>query len=83
MSDAPVFAEISGLTFEAAVAELEGIVSKLERGDVALDQSIAIYERGELLKKHCETLLNAAENRIEKIRLDRAGKAAGVEKLDG
>eukprot|EP01038_Epipyxis_sp_PR26KG_P020118 gene20118-28479_t len=74
--------EISGLTFEAAVAELEAIVSKLERGDVALDQSIAIYERGELLKKHCETLLNAAENRIEKIRLDRAGKAAGVEKLD-
>ncbi len=58
-------------------------MSRLERGDVALDQSIAIYERGEALKKHCETLLSAAEARIEKIRLDRAGKPQGVEPLDG
>jgi exodeoxyribonuclease VII small subunit len=49
---------------------------------VALDQSIEIYERGEALKKHCETLLNAAEARIEKIRLDRNGKPAGAEPLD-
>ena len=75
-------AEVAGLTFEQAVAELETIVQRLERGDVALDQSIAIYERGEALKKHCETLLNAAEARIEKIRLDRNGKAAGTEPLD-
>ncbi len=74
--------DLSALSFETAVAELESIVAKLERGEVALDQSIAMYERGEALKKHCETLLGAAENRIEKIRLDRAGKAAGVEKLD-
>lgn len=82
MSDA-VTADLSGYSFEKAVAELESIVARLERGDVALDESIAIYERGELLKKHCETLLSAAENRIEKIRLDRAGKPTGTEPLDG
>ncbi|MGL4197908.1 MAG: exodeoxyribonuclease VII small subunit [Allorhizobium sp.] len=83
MSDATVPADLTGYSFEKAVAELESIVARLERGDVALDESIAIYERGELLKKHCEQLLSAAENRIEKIRLDRAGKPTGVEPLDG
>ena len=75
--------DVSALSFEQAVEELEKIVAALERGDVALDRSIEIYERGEALKKHCETLLSAAENRIEKIRLDRAGKPQGVEPLDG
>ena len=75
--------DVSALSFEQAVEELEKIVAALERGDVPLDRSIEIYERGEALKKHCETLLNAAENRIEKIRLDRAGKPQGVEPLDG
>ncbi|KQV34185.1 exodeoxyribonuclease VII small subunit [Rhizobium sp. Root73] len=75
--------DVSTLSFEKAVEELEAIVSALERGDVALDKSIEIYERGEALKKHCEALLGAAENRIEKIRLDRAGKPQGVEPLDG
>jgi exodeoxyribonuclease VII small subunit len=74
--------DVSALTFEQAVAELEGIVASLERGDVALDKSIEIYERGEALKKHCETLLSAAEARIEKIRLDRNGKPTGTEPLD-
>ncbi|EDQ32124.1 exodeoxyribonuclease VII, small subunit [Hoeflea phototrophica DFL-43] len=74
--------EISAMSFEAAVAELEGIVEQLERGDVALDKSIEIYERGEALKAHCEKLLSAAEKRIEKIRLDRQGQAAGTEPLD-
>lgn len=83
MSESTPLVEVSSYTFEKAVAELESIVQRLERGDVALDESIAIYERGEALKKHCETLLNAAENRIEKIRLDRAGKPQGVEALDG
>jgi len=75
--------DVSALSFEQAVEELEKIVAALERGDVPLDRSIEIYERGEALKKHCETLLSAAENRIEKIRLDRAGKVQGVEPLDG
>jgi exodeoxyribonuclease VII small subunit len=82
MTGAPERAEVSSLSFEQAVAELEQIVTRLERGDVALDQSIEIYERGEALKKHCEALLNAAEARIEKIRLDRNGKPAGTEPLD-
>ena len=75
--------DVSALSFEQAVEELEKIVAALERGDVPLDRSIEIYERGEALKKHCETLLSAAENRIEKIRLDRAGKPQGTEPLDG
>ncbi|WP_085025041.1 exodeoxyribonuclease VII small subunit [Ensifer aridi] len=74
--------DVTALSFEQAVEELERIVSALERGDVALDKSIEIYERGEALKKHCETLLKAAEDRIEKIRLDRAGRSQGVEPLD-
>ena len=74
--------DIAQMTFEQAVEQLERIVDHLERGDVPLDKSIEIYERGEALKKHCEKLLNAAENRIEKIRLDRNGKPQGVEPLD-
>jgi exodeoxyribonuclease VII small subunit len=74
--------DISAMSFEAAVAQLEGIVEQLERGDVALDKSIEIYERGEALKAHCEKLLSAAEKRIEKIRLDRQGQPAGTEPLD-
>ena len=74
--------DISAMSFEAAVAELERIVEQLERGDVALDKSIEIYERGEALKAHCEKLLSAAEKRIEKIRLDRQGLPAGTEPLD-
>lgn len=74
--------DVRSLSFEQAVGELETIVASLERGDVALDKSIEIYERGEALKKHCEALLNAAESRIEKIRMDRSGKAVGTEPLD-
>lgn len=74
--------DVTGLTFERAVEELETIVARLERGDVALEESIAIYARGEALKKHCEALLNAAEARVEKIRLDREGRPAGTEPLD-
>ncbi len=74
--------DIQTLTFEDALKELERIVGDLERGDVPLDRSIEIYERGEALKKHCERLLKAAEDRIEKIRLDREGKPVGTEPLD-
>jgi exodeoxyribonuclease VII small subunit len=70
------------MTFEAALAELEGIVSRLERGDVALAESVAIYERGEALKNRCAHLLKEAEARVEKIRLSPGGKPAGIEPLD-
>ncbi len=73
---------IKEMSFEAALKELEGIVSALERGDVELEQSIKIYERGEALKNHCSTLLAAAESKIEKIRLSREGQPVGVEPLD-
>ena len=73
---------IKELSFEAALAELEKIVGALERGDVELEQSIKIYERGEALKNHCAALLGAAESKIEKIRLSREGQAVGVEPLD-
>jgi exodeoxyribonuclease VII small subunit len=75
-------ATIKELSFEAALAELEKIVGALERGDVELEQSIKIYERGEALKNHCAALLGAAESKIEKIRLSREGQAVGVEPLD-
>ena len=73
---------ISDLPFEVAMKELEAIVDKLERGQVALEESIAIYERGEALKAHCDRLLKSAETRIEKITLSRDGKPTGTTPLD-
>ena len=70
------------LTFEAAMKELESIVSELEKGNVDLDKSIALYERGEFLKKHCDGLLKSAEARIDKIVQGADGAAMGVVSLD-
>lgn len=61
--------EIEKLSFESAMAQLEQIISQLEAGNVELAQSITIYERGELLKKHCNNLLNQAALKIEKIKV--------------
>ena len=74
--------DVAKLTFEKALAELEQIVQKLERGDVALEESVTIYERGEALKRRCEELLRLAEARVEKITLDAAGRPTGTEPLD-
>jgi exodeoxyribonuclease VII small subunit len=63
----PDAAPVDKLSFEAALKELEGIVSRLEQGDVDLDDSIALYERGQALKAHCEAKLKAAEGRLEKV----------------
>ena len=60
-------ADIDGLTFEQALAELERIVAQLESGQAPLEQSIELYERGARLKAHCETRLEAARLRVEKI----------------
>lgn len=73
---------IAALPFEKAMAELEAIVGQLEKGSVPLEESIAIYERGEALKGRCETLLRAAEMRIEKITLNADGQPTGLEPLD-
>lgn len=74
--------DVKAMSFEQALAELETIVSKLENGQAPLQESIAIYERGEALKAHCETLLKTAEARIEKITLSRDGAAEGTVPLD-
>jgi exodeoxyribonuclease VII small subunit len=58
---------VSVLTFEAALKELEGIVARLEQGQVDLEDSIALYERGQVLKAHCENRLKSAESRLEKL----------------
>ena len=82
MADSPATADdFKLMSFEAALRELEGIVGKLESGQAPLAESIAIYERGEALKAHCEALLKAAEMRIEKITL-RNGQPTGTEPLD-
>ncbi|HEY0919899.1 exodeoxyribonuclease VII small subunit [Devosia sp.] len=75
--------DVKAMSFETALAELERIVAALEGGKAPLAESIAIYERGEALKRQCETLLKAAEARIEKITLSRDGRAVGTEPLDG
>ena len=66
----------------SAAQQAEEIVGKLEGGKAPLAESIAIYERGEALKAHCENLLRTAEARIEKITLSRDGRATGTEPLD-
>ena len=75
MSEAP---EIAALTFEQALAELEQIVARLESGQAPLEDSIRMYERGAALKAHCETRLEAARLRVEKIVVGQGG-AAGAE----
>ena len=74
--------DIKKMSFETAIAELEGIVKRLEEGKVPLEESVAIYERGEVLKKRCEELLKQAEARVEKITLDASGKPTGTAPLD-
>ena len=74
--------DIADMPFEAALAELEAIVDQLEKGAVALDESIKLYERGEALKQRCDELLKNAEMRIEKITLSANGAIKGVVPLD-
>ena len=74
--------DVAAMPFEKALAELEQIVSKLESGNVPLEDSIKIYERGEALKKRCDALLKDAEARVEQIALDARGKPTGTTPLD-
>lgn len=74
--------DVKTLPFERAIEELESIVKRLEEGKVPLEESVAIYERGEILKARCEDLLRQAEARVEKITLDASGKPTGAEPLD-
>jgi exodeoxyribonuclease VII small subunit len=74
--------DVKKMPFERAIDELESIVKRLEEGKVPLEESVAIYERGEALKKRCEELLRQAEARVEKITLDAEGRPTGSEPLD-
>jgi exodeoxyribonuclease VII small subunit len=75
-------ADIKDLSFERALKELESIVNRLERGDVELEESIAIYERGEALKEHCDRLLKQAEAKVEKLTFSADSTPKGTEPLD-
>ncbi|MEG9861279.1 MAG: exodeoxyribonuclease VII small subunit [Parvularculales bacterium] len=77
----PLPDDIRALSFEDALKALEDIVDSMERGEVALEESITSYERGVLLKTHCETLLANARSRVEKITISSSG-APSVEALD-
>ncbi|MCL6284879.1 exodeoxyribonuclease VII small subunit [Ruegeria sp. 2012CJ41-6] len=79
MTDTPV----DQMSFEQAMKELEAVVSQLERGDVALDQSITLYERGALLKKRCEDELKRAEEKVAAITLDGDGTPTGTKPVEG
>ncbi|MEG3123543.1 exodeoxyribonuclease VII small subunit [Sphingomonas sp. GB1N7] len=70
---------VEDLSFEAALRELEQIVSRLESGDEPLDGAIALYERGDRLRLRCKERLDAAQARIEAIRTDAEGRAAGTQ----
>ena len=74
--------DVKQLSFERAIEELESIVRRLEEGEVPLEESVSIYERGEALKRRCEELLRQAEARVEKITTDASGEATGIEPLD-
>jgi exodeoxyribonuclease VII small subunit len=74
--------DVTKLSFERAIEELETIVKRLEDGKVPLEESIAIYERGEALKRRCEELLRQAEARVDKITTDANGQATGTAALD-
>jgi len=78
MSDKP----IDAMSFEEAMAALEAVVGQLERGDVLLEQSIALYERGAALKAHCADKLKDAEEKVELIRAQE-GRAIGTTSVEG
>ena len=78
MSEKPV----GKMSFEEAMKELEGVVSQLESGEVELEKSITLYQRGAALKAHCDAKLADAQARVQKIRLGEGGKPAGTEPFD-
>lgn len=79
MTDTP----ISEMSFEQAMKELESVVDKLEHGDVPLDESITLYERGAALKKRCEDELKRAEEKVATIKLDKDGNPIGTAPIEG
>jgi len=81
ISPAKTDTAIEELSFEGALKELEAIVARLEQGEVDLEDSIALYERGQALKAHCEAKLKSAEGRLEKIVLGAGGPQISAHEL--
>ena len=81
-ASAPAPGDIAALSFEDALRALEEVVRQLESGEVPLDDSITLYERGEALRGHCQARLDAAQARIERIVAGADGQAAGVQPFD-
>lgn len=79
MTDSPV----AEMTFEYAMTELERVVNQLEASQVALEDSIKLFARGEELKTHCETKLKAAEEKVAQITLDADGQPSGLKSAEG
>jgi len=74
MADQSSPADIAKMSFEEALAELEGIVATLEQGSAGLEDAIKLYERGTQLKTHCETKLRVAREKVEKINIGPNGE---------
>ncbi|QFT58048.1 Exodeoxyribonuclease 7 small subunit [Sulfitobacter sp. THAF37] len=74
---------VDEMSFETAMAELEKVLGQLDRGDVALDESIALYERGAALKARCEVKLKEAEEKVAAITLDSDGNPTGTKAVEG
>ena len=74
---------VAEMSFEEALKELEALVGQLERGDVPLEQSISLYERGAALKARCEAKLKEAEEKVAAITLDGEGNPAGTAPVEG
>lgn len=74
---------VAEMSFEEAMAELERVVTSLERGDVALEASIALYERGASLRAHCDAKLKAAEEKVAQITLGEGGQPTGTKPAEG
>ena len=75
--------DLAQMSFEDALRALEEVVAKLERGDVPLGQSIALYERGAALRARCEAKLKEAEEKVSKITLDGTGAPTGSTPVEG
>jgi len=75
--------KIEEMSFEEAIRELESVVTALDRGDVALEESISLYERGAALKARCEAKLKEAEEKVAQITLDADGQPNGAKPVEG
>lgn len=75
--------DIQAMSFEEAMKALEAVVARLERGEVPLEESIDLYERGAKLKAHCESRLREAEEKVARITLGPDGKPAGLAPVEG